>query len=283
MSEETTNCKQFVTHSSKEECVHYQTHPCCIVMSDQVRVPGMSIHTVSLSDHVVIHPLPVQSQDRRKEYILGVTSLSLISIGFSLSLIITATQGISVPLTFSNLLVDPTSPQAILVYSFGVLSATCLIHSWLLYLPPHSNYEAFRHITFCTGMMIISTIHTSNASFKDFTSTDAWLFSIHMSGVLILFLVHPIYELLGASDYVWLEDKINLYDIKKGKGRIRYILALCNVLLLPCFAAVMIKEYLHPYHSLIPLSFSIECVMIALLLLDVWFIVMNENSIARML
>ena len=226
----------------------------------------------------------MQNQDtKRKEHILGVTSLSLISLGFSLSLIITATQDISIPLTFSNLLVDPTSPQAILVYSFGILSGTSLLHSWLLYLPPYSNYEAFRHISFCTGMVIISTIHTTNASFKDFTSNDAWLFSIHMTGVLILFLVHPIYELLGASDYVWLEDKVNLYDIKKGKGRIRYILALSCIILMLCFWPIIIIQSMHSFHSLIPLSFVIECVMIALLLVDVWFIVMNENSIARSL
>lgn len=215
----------------------------------------------------------------KRQQMLAVVGISLISIAFLLTLIISSTQpGLSWPPTFSNLLADTTTPQARLFFTLGFLAGICLLQSWILFLPPQGKCEAFRHFAFCVGLVIISTIPTSTNRFRNFQSDDIWEFTLHMIGVVLTFVIHPVYELLGTTEY---GCSVNKYRTDRGKGRIRFWFSFTSLILTFMFVVLMIAQGVAYQDGMHATLFSIECVLITLLLADAWFIVLNERELRR--
>lgn len=211
----------------------------------------------------------------QKEHTLAVTGVSLLSL---LTLIISSTTDQSWPPSFSNLLADTSTPQARLFFTFGFLAGICLLQSWVLYLPPHNSCEAFRHIAFCIGIIMVSTIPTSTNKFHNFQSDDVWEFTLHMTGIVLAFVIHPIYELLGATD---IRCTLNKYRTDRGKGRIRFCLSFTSLLLSFIFIVLLIIQGLNYEMGMYVTSFIVEIVLIIVLLVDAWFIVLNEEELRR--
>jgi hypothetical protein len=93
--------------------------------------------------------------------------------------------------------------------------------------------------------------------------------------------VHPVYEIIGSYNSYKLEHSINLYDRGSYVGIKRFWIALSCLILCLMFIILLVAEANNYQTGMASVTFTIECIMLLLLLTDAWIIVADIESIEK--
>ncbi len=198
-----------------------------------------------------------------KQNILFYTGITCISTGVSLAIIISLSINPSYPNSISSLVTDWNTPQARVFTALMTLSALCLLCSWCLYLPPYSTLDAFHHMSYCTGLYLVTLVTVSIPD--ESALSQIYSYILHNLCALIVFGGHPIFELYRFYQGF----PFNIY---------RCVLSICDLVLLVIYICIEITVMSIGSNNALNLTtFISEILMIGIGITDVVLLRLNIN------